>query len=158
MNTVYVMNEKEKEMAGCLVLILLLAIGGWFGFKWLFPSAEDRLHSAQTAERQLESSISQLQLHLASLEAQTKEGKLTTANALERAGERLKRARDERSSAVSAREKLLTLGSKLEKHGEVDMQLRGKGFVKRAEEAAPVLEKLSVELDSLEQKVQQLSQ
>jgi hypothetical protein len=59
-NFVWVMDDKQKAMAGCITLVLLVVLGGWWGYNQIFRSDQDRLWDANWVKSDLENEMRSL--------------------------------------------------------------------------------------------------
>lgn len=154
METVYVMNEKEKAMAGGMLFVLLIVGGLYWGFITLFPSEESRLDSAKSLQSQVERDLHAMESDLSSLERSSK-GPRESVN-LGDTGSTLHALKERLASSEAACKKIGRQVDKLQKSQAVDMQLQAAGLAKEAQTAREKLPPLARRVADVEQKLKQL--
>lgn len=153
MQTVYVMNEKEKALTGLFVVLLALGVGGYFGFKWLFPSEADRLSTCRAARSDVEGQFQNLHSQLHSLEFWADQEKAWTSEDTTRVGSSLKNTKNELEETRSNVRTIAYNAGKLKKSDDLSTRLQADGYSKFATESSPKLDALKARLDKVEQKL-----
>ncbi len=154
METVYVLNDKEKAMAGGMLLVLLIVGGLYWGFTTLFPSEEARLSSAKSMQSEVARELVNVEDYLSSLE-RTAQGPKESVN-LGYAGSTLHDLKERVASCQANCKKIARDVAKLQKSQAVDMQLESAGLAKEAQAAREKLPTLAKRVADVEPKLKKL--
>lgn len=152
MNPVWVMSEDEKKFASVATLILLLGIGVFFLWTWLFPSESSLLSDAAHATSSLKQKMESLDQQLKRIDRLNAEP--TTAQNLTDLGKALHEVKE---TLAQARADLATIhkrGHKLSKSSDTAVRLEAAGYVKTATESQPAVDALANRVAAAEQKLQ----